>query len=184
MDKSPLRRMDSPLIEKNYTSSSQRFLGNANTSSQRLISRYNFLATKDEKQHNTLKPFYHDQSNKKSLSPMPINGGEANRSNGFRGFSTEKNLMMYNKSKKDLSINQKNTSTNKINDQMSNQADGSKIFSTMITFKECVNILHYCRLIYKFVILLRETKHHDENLGNTFSVWVLSLMNEIKARIN
>ena len=48
MDKSPLRRMDSPLIEKNYASKSQRFLGN-NTSSQRMISRYNFLAPKDEK---------------------------------------------------------------------------------------------------------------------------------------
>ena len=30
-----------------------------------------------------------------------------------------------------------------------------KILSTPITFKECVNILHYCRLVYKYIMVLR-----------------------------
>lgn len=30
------------------------------------------------------------------------------------------------------------------------------ILSTRVTFKECVNILHYCRLLFKHLMLMRE----------------------------
>ncbi len=30
-----------------------------------------------------------------------------------------------------------------------------KIISDRVTFKQCVNILHYCRLIFKFIMSLK-----------------------------
>lgn len=43
----------------------------------------------------------------------------------------------------------------KISEQTHKQNSSSKIFSAVFTFKESVNLLHYCRLIYKYVILLK-----------------------------
>lgn len=52
--------MDSPVIQKKYSTASQKYIGNAG-SSQKIIKRYNFLASKDDQQNfNTLKPIYHD----------------------------------------------------------------------------------------------------------------------------
>lgn len=61
---------------------------------------------------------------------------------------------------------------------------GSKIFSANITFKECVNLLHYCRLIYKYVILLRESHPHEDGQARYLSGWLMLLMEEIKKKIN
>ena len=46
LQKSPLRRMDSPGIQKKYSTASQKYVGN-NASSQQIIKKYNFLASKD-----------------------------------------------------------------------------------------------------------------------------------------
>ena len=47
-----------------------------------------------------------------------------------------------------------------------------------------MNLLHYCRLIYKFVTFMKETYFLDENISKILSSWVLSLMVEIKGQIN
>ena len=62
--------------------------------------------------------------------------------------------------------------------------NGSKIFSVSITFKECVNLLHYCRLVYKYVSSLKSTHPSEENQIRVLSTWVLLLMDEIKRKIN
>lgn len=38
--------------------------------------------------------------------------------------------------------------------------------------------------MYKFVISMRESLHNDEGIVNFFSAWVLTLMDEIKSKIN
>lgn len=65
-----------------------------------------------------------------------------------------------------------------------NGTPSSKVFSTSITFKECVNILHYCRLIYKYIIAVKESSDGEENQVKTFTAWLLLLMEEIRAKIN
>lgn len=61
---------------------------------------------------------------------------------------------------------------------------GNKIFSTSFTFKECVNLLHYCRLVYKYVVLMKETHPSEDNQIRTLAGWVLFFMDEIKNKIN
>lgn len=62
--------MDSPVIEKKYSTASQKYIGTTG-SSQQIIKKYNFLASKDDRQQfNSLKPIYQDEAPKKSLSPM------------------------------------------------------------------------------------------------------------------
>ena len=64
------------------------------------------------------------------------------------------------------------------------ESSSSNFISSPITFKECVNILHYCRLLYKYIVSLRESIHNDENQVKTFTAWLLTLMEEIKNKIN
>lgn len=45
-----------------------------------------------------------------------------------------------------------------------------------MTFRECVNILHYCRLIYKYVTALKSTQPSEDNQIRVLSSWVLLLM--------
>lgn len=69
-------------------------------------------------------------------------------------------------------------------EEQDHSSQSCKFFSTSITFKECVNILHYCRLIYKYIIALRDSSFSEENQIKTFTAWLLTLMDEIKAQIN
>lgn len=47
MEKSPLRRMDSPVIDKKYSSTSQKYVGNnAQSYNQEAFQRHNFLISK------------------------------------------------------------------------------------------------------------------------------------------
>ena len=50
------------------------------------------------------------------------------------------------------------------------------------TFKECLNILHYSRLCYKTIKLLRE--HKAEGSVGLFSSWVIRLLEEMKGLID
>lgn len=61
---------------------------------------------------------------------------------------------------------------------------GSKIFSIPIAFKECVNILHYCRLIYKYVTSLKTIHPSEDSQIRILSTWVLLIIEEIKVKIN
>jgi len=36
-----------------------------------------------------------------------------------------------------------------------------KIISDRVTFKQCVNILHYCRLIFKYVMSLKDLEYQN-----------------------
>lgn len=101
MEKSPLRRMDSPVIEKKYSSASQKYVGATNSTSQQIIKKYNFLASRDEQTGNTLKPMYQDLP-KKSLSPMNYQNREDQLNS--KGFSTEKQIFNYKKSGNNLNV--------------------------------------------------------------------------------
>lgn len=46
MDRSPLRRMDSPVIEKKYSTASQKYVGSGNLVNQQTLQRHNFLMPK------------------------------------------------------------------------------------------------------------------------------------------
>lgn len=58
------------------------------------------------------------------------------------------------------------------------------ILSTQITFKECVNILHYCRLLFKHLVLMRDLNFGDENQNNIFKRWLSIILKTLMKAIN
>lgn len=84
--------MESPMIEKKFSSSSQRTVGPTPAYSQQAIQRHNFLMPKDEQTTIQL-PNYRGQENEKSKSPIAIDSKFNNSANNYEnrgGFSTEK----------------------------------------------------------------------------------------------
>lgn len=71
---------------------------------------------------------------------------------------------------------------------ISNKETKDKILSSDVTFKACVNILHYCRLIYKYVTVLQILKDHksvgDENRRNVFVRWLAIVVKTVNTRID
>lgn len=61
--------------------------------------------------------------------------------------------------------------------------NGNKVFSANVTFKECVNFLHYCRLLFKYILLLKSSCPGEEAQIRILSSWVLLLVDELKAKI-
>lgn len=51
-----------------------------------------------------------------------------------------------------------------------------KLISSVISFKECVNLLHYCRLVYKYVTLLKSMRPSEDNQVRVLSSWVLAFI--------
>lgn len=47
-----------------------------------------------------------------------------------------------------------------------------------------MNLLHYCRLIYKYVIALRESNLYEDSQARYLSGWLMLLMEEINKKIN
>ena len=102
-----------------------------------------------------------------------------------RGFSTEKRIKGIQKDIFDVNYNNNISKNSPNNVKIETPLESSsKILSVAITFKECVNILHYCRLIYKYIIALRDSLYNDDNQVKTFTAWLLTLMEEIKNKIN
>ena len=62
-------------------------------------------------------------------------------------------------------------------------AKGDMILSTTISFKECVNILHYCRLMYKHVVLMREIGVGEENQTSIFKKWLAAVLKTLMREI-
>lgn len=60
----------------------------------------------------------------------------------------------------------------------------SKLISSVISFKECVNLLHYCRLVYKYVTFLKSMRPNEDNQIRVLSSWVLAFIDDIKGKIN
>lgn len=79
------------MIEKKFSSSSQRTVGPTPVYSQQVIQRHNFLMPKDEQTTIQL-PNYRGQENEKSKSPIAAENGKFNNSaNGYDnrgGYST------------------------------------------------------------------------------------------------
>jgi hypothetical protein len=70
LERSPLKKMEMPIVEKNVLGS-QRVVGPVQTLSQQTIQKHNFLVPKEEISSLQM-PHYRGQENKKSKSP--ING--------------------------------------------------------------------------------------------------------------
>ena len=96
MEKSPARRYDSPLIEKKYSSASQKYVGSLNPSNH-IVQKHNILLNNiDDPIENRLNKFQNRNS------PSPLNNTRnahkknENTSIGLakdkRGFSTEKRI--------------------------------------------------------------------------------------------
>lgn len=184
MEKSPTRRYESPLIEKKYSSASQKHVGSLNPSNH-IVQKHNMLLNNlDDPFQNRLNRFQNRNS------PSPLNNTRnaqkknENASIGIakekRGFSTQKRIKGLTKDAFELNSNSIKPMS-KLEEQ---DHSSSKFFSTSITFKECVNILHYCRLIYKYIIALRDSSYSEENQIKTFTAWLLTMMDEIKAQIS
>lgn len=57
------------------------------------------------------------------------------------------------------------------------------ILSANIYFKACVNVLHYCRLIYKHIVLAKEQLNYDENQIGIFKRWLSVILKTIMKSI-
>ena len=47
-----------------------------------------------------------------------------------------------------------------------------------------MNILHYCRLIYKYTTTLKQSPYSDENQVKTFSKWLMKILKEVNDKID
>ena len=45
-----------------------------------------------------------------------------------------------------------------------------------LTFKECVNVLHYGRLIFKFLVTLKITEYSNDNELFKLTKWLMELL--------
>lgn len=68
MEKSPLRKVDSPTIEKKFSSASQKYVGTSNSiSNNHIVQKHNYLLnTMEDPIENKLNKYH----NKKSASPL------------------------------------------------------------------------------------------------------------------
>jgi hypothetical protein len=57
------------------------------------------------------------------------------------------------------------------------------ILAGNLTFKECVNILHYGRLIFKFLLTLKISEYSNDNELFKLSKWLMELLGEINSKI-
>lgn len=57
------------------------------------------------------------------------------------------------------------------------------ILSGSLSFKECVNILHYGRLIFKFLLTLKISEYSNDNELFKLSKWLMELLREISEKI-
>lgn len=57
------------------------------------------------------------------------------------------------------------------------------ILSGEISFKECVNILHYGRLIFKFLLTLKVSEYCNDNELFRLSKWLMELLAEINFKL-
>lgn len=69
MEKSPLRKVDSPTIEKKYSSTSQKYVGPSNSiNNNHIVQKHNYLLnTLEDPIDNRLNKY---SNNKKSASPL------------------------------------------------------------------------------------------------------------------
>jgi hypothetical protein len=58
-----------------------------------------------------------------------------------------------------------------------------QILSGTLTFKECVNILHYARLIFKFLLMLKVSVYSNNNELFKMTRWLMEVLAEISEKI-
>jgi hypothetical protein len=60
-----------------------------------------------------------------------------------------------------------------------------KLITTAITFQECVQLLHYFRLIYKtLIIMTKNLRNMNLKIVDTYSNWLLDILEEISDKID
>lgn len=58
-----------------------------------------------------------------------------------------------------------------------------QILSGRLSFKECVNILHYGRLIFKFLLMLKVSVYSNSNELFKMTRWLMDVLAEISEKI-
>lgn len=58
------------------------------------------------------------------------------------------------------------------------------ILSAQLTFRQCVNILHYCRLLFKHLVLMSEMGFGDDNQRSIFKRWLSTILKTLKNEID
>ena len=89
--------MDSPVIEKKFSSGSQKYVGNSTT--QQNIQRNNFLVPKEEQPQLHLPYRGHDTQRKSPLKPQIKKHESSMNQREGRGFSQDKQMMGLHKNK-------------------------------------------------------------------------------------
>jgi hypothetical protein len=51
-----------------------------------------------------------------------------------------------------------------------------RILLGFISFKECVNILHYCRLIFKFLLTVKMSEYINNNELFKLTKWLMLIL--------
>lgn len=59
----------------------------------------------------------------------------------------------------------------------------SLLISTRITFKECVNLLHYCRLVYKLLVSMRSCNLQEDIHFSQMNIFLMNSLSEISEKI-
>lgn len=59
-----------------------------------------------------------------------------------------------------------------------------QILSGSLSFKECVNVLHYGRLIFKFLLTLKVSEYSNDNELFKLSKWLMELLAEISEKLD
>ena len=129
------------------------------------------------------------QPSDKRYSPMNI---EEQRNLSTKNIKRVENNLNMNPALEKRGISAEKFSILKSTEEQENHSSISKryfldkkdLISTTITFKECVNILHYCRLVYKYTTTLRQSSYSDENQVKTFSKWLMKILKEINEKID
>lgn len=67
--------------------------------------------------------------------------------------------------------------------QKKNMSESLQILSGDLSFKECVNILHYGRLIFKFLLTLKVSEYSNDNELFRLSKWLMELLGEINTKL-
>lgn len=73
---------------------------------------------------------------------------------------------------------------NNLNSKDFSNIKNDAILSAPITFKECVNILHYCRLVFKHLVLMKEINFGDESQTSIFKRWLSTILKTLMREIN
>lgn len=56
--------------------------------------------------------------------------------------------------------------------------------NSTVTFQECVQLLHYCRLVYKTVLVINKSlRALNLKIADYYTTWLLDMLDELSEKI-